>query len=101
MSLIHTLFSLFIGSITGFLYGFLFVAGKQKAIFFSSNSRAKRLSIIVGFSVLRFILFTSFLIYLLHCEFLGSILALTSFLVVFWLFIIRKGFAHHEGNTPT
>jgi ABC-type methionine transport system permease subunit len=95
-----TLFSLFIGTVTGCIYGLLFVASKQKALF-SSYSRVKKLSVAVGFSVLRFALFTVFLIYLLHCEILGSILALTSFLALFWLIIIQKGLIHHEGRTPT
>ena len=95
-----TLFSLFIGVITGYVYGLLFVTSKQKALF-SSYSRVKSLSMAVGFSVLRFAFFAAFLIYLLRCEFLGSILALTSFLALFWLIIIRKGLIHHEGHTPT
>lgn len=100
MALIGIIFSIFIGSLTGYIYGFLFVVSKQKALV-ASSSHAKKLSMTLGLSLLRFVLFAAFLIYLLHYEFLGSILALTSFLVIFWLIIIRKGLTHHEGHTPT
>lgn len=84
-------------AITGYCYGLLFVAGKQRALS-HERTKIKQLLFMSFLTLLRFAFLAGFLIYLLRLDFLGSILTLASFLLSFWLSITRKGLMHHEGR---
>jgi len=98
MQFVWNLVYISIGSVAGSIYGLLFIAEKQGALFriLPSDEMEKKRRLPIGlvphflWTLLRLILLALLLLYLLPLGTIPFILVMISFLLFFWFIITRK-----------
>lgn len=98
---VTTLTSLVIGSFVGYLYGLSFAYTQRKALSAAQqvtekSSSSRQIIFIAG--LLRILVFSCFLFFLLRLTKTDLILVMISFFTLFWFAIISKGKSLYGGS---
>jgi len=97
MPMFTQILSIVIGFFLGILYGFLFV-GSKKEIFSAKLTDRKNLIFSFSVSVLRIVIISLLFFYLLRLPAIRFILLLPSFLIGFWLIVLKERPKKNEGS---